>query len=177
MNHRERRGGFVLACIAACLLAAAVGWLFGLALYDEAANWRRLLMEVWMGFSFGDELRPNLGKRPTVLRRSSLHFQLCTRRPLNRCPQALVFGFEPFNLFDVLVWPLRHWENPENSLGEFPLPTENKPASSCPSLAKSMAGKRKGRQAVVAYMRTSSAANEGQKAHAVTRHSMCCTMV
>ena len=54
MTHRERRGGFVLACIAAGILVAVVGWLFGLALYDEAANWRRLLMDVWMGFSFID---------------------------------------------------------------------------------------------------------------------------
>jgi hypothetical protein len=54
MTHRERRGGFVLACVAAGIVVAAVGWLFGLALYDEAANWRRLLMEVWTGFSFGD---------------------------------------------------------------------------------------------------------------------------
>jgi hypothetical protein len=36
------------------LVVAAVGWLLGLALYDEAANWRRLLMDVWMGFSFID---------------------------------------------------------------------------------------------------------------------------
>jgi hypothetical protein len=52
-GHRFR-GAFTLACIAACLVVASVGWLFGLALYNEAANWRRLLMDVWMGFSFID---------------------------------------------------------------------------------------------------------------------------
>ena len=51
MTPLERRGGFVLASIAACLLVAAVGWLFGLALYDEGTNWWRLLMDVWMGLS------------------------------------------------------------------------------------------------------------------------------
>ena len=53
-THLERRGAFTLACIAACLMIVTLGWLFGLALYDEAANWRRLLMDVWMGFSFID---------------------------------------------------------------------------------------------------------------------------
>ena len=43
----ERRVAFTLACIAACLMIAALGWLFGLALDDEAANWRRLLMELF----------------------------------------------------------------------------------------------------------------------------------
>ena len=51
MTHLERRGAFTLACIAACLMMAAIGWLFGLALYDEAANWRWQLMEMWMGLS------------------------------------------------------------------------------------------------------------------------------
>ena len=38
-----------MTSLAANLLIALLGWLFGLALYhSRSANWRRLLMDVWM---------------------------------------------------------------------------------------------------------------------------------
>ena len=36
MTRLESRSAFTLACIAACLMIAARGWLFGFALCDEA---------------------------------------------------------------------------------------------------------------------------------------------
>ena len=42
MTHLERRGTFTLACSAVGLMVAAVGWLFGLTLYDEAGDWWQL---------------------------------------------------------------------------------------------------------------------------------------
>jgi hypothetical protein len=49
MTHLKRRSA---RASPPAFMIAALGWLFGLALYDDAANWWRLLMEVWMGFSF-----------------------------------------------------------------------------------------------------------------------------